>query len=217
MYLYWYLPIISNLFETFCICPQEPKTTLISLIYRISDTGSQGCTDLQSLVTCLDHGDIVAQYAVMKGCVRCAMRWSASRRLYLQSWTVATLTWKLLSNICSVCCWILGQGWQLTAGHKHKHNACRAEIGGCVSGYTYISRVKQLWFLKKQPSIQFCRFCTYRNLLAKQLCAVPKLKLELDIYKELWYAGQIVCYIWMTRVWCAYACTNGQYLLTTLL
>ncbi len=146
MYLYWYLPIISNLFETFCICPQEPKTTLISLIYRISDTGSQGCTDLQSLVTCLDHGDIVAQYAVMKGCVRCAMRWSASRRLYLQSWTVATLTWKLLSNICSVCCWILGQGWQLTAGHKHKHNACRAEIGGCVSGYTYISRVKQLWF-----------------------------------------------------------------------
>ena len=29
-----------------------------------------------------------------------------------------------------------------TAGHERKHNACRAEIGGCVSGYTYISRVK---------------------------------------------------------------------------
>jgi hypothetical protein len=26
-------------------------------------------------------------------------------------------------------------------GHKRKHNACTAEIGGCVSGYTYISRV----------------------------------------------------------------------------
>ena len=30
----------------------------------------------------------------------------------------------------------------LTAGHERKHNACRAEVGGCVSGYTYISRVK---------------------------------------------------------------------------
>jgi len=29
-----------------------------------------------------------------------------------------------------------------TAGHERKHNACRAEIGGCVSDYTYISRVK---------------------------------------------------------------------------
>jgi len=28
------------------------------------------------------------------------------------------------------------------AGHERKHKACRAEIGGCVSGYTYISRVK---------------------------------------------------------------------------
>ncbi len=30
----------------------------------------------------------------------------------------------------------------LTAGHERKHNACRAEVGGCISGYTYISRVK---------------------------------------------------------------------------
>ncbi len=36
----------------------------------ISDTRSQGSTDLQSLITCLDQGDIVAQYAVMQGCVR---------------------------------------------------------------------------------------------------------------------------------------------------
>ncbi len=27
-------------------------------------------------------------------------------------------------------------------GHVRKHNACRAEIGGCMSGHTYISRVK---------------------------------------------------------------------------
>jgi hypothetical protein len=26
----------------------------------------------------------------------------------------------------------------LTAGHERKHNACRAEVGGCESGYTYI-------------------------------------------------------------------------------
>ncbi len=30
----------------------------------------------------------------------------------------------------------------LTAGHKHKHNACRVEFGVCVSGYTYIRRIK---------------------------------------------------------------------------
>jgi len=30
----------------------------------------------------------------------------------------------------------------LMAGHESKHNACRVEIGGCVSDYTYISRVK---------------------------------------------------------------------------
>jgi len=29
----------------------------------------------------------------------------------------------------------------LTAGHECKHNACRAEVGGCVSGYTYIRRI----------------------------------------------------------------------------
>ena len=30
------------------------------LIDRISDTRSQGCTDVQSLVKCLDHGDIAS-------------------------------------------------------------------------------------------------------------------------------------------------------------
>ncbi|DBA78619.1 TPA: hypothetical protein ACH3X1_008546 [Trebouxia sp. C0004] len=30
------------------------------------------------------------------------------------------------------------------AGQKHKHNACRADIGGCVNGYTYISKVKNV-------------------------------------------------------------------------
>ncbi len=29
-----------------------------------------------------------------------------------------------------------------TAGHERKHNACRAEVGGCVSGYTYIRRIR---------------------------------------------------------------------------
>ncbi len=28
------------------------------------------------------------------------------------------------------------------AGHKRKHIACRADNRGCVSGYTYISKVK---------------------------------------------------------------------------
>ena len=29
------------------------------------------------------------------------------------------------------------------AGYKRKHNACRADIGGCVSSNTYTSRVKR--------------------------------------------------------------------------
>jgi len=34
------------------------------------------------------------------------------------------------------------------AGHKRKHNACRAEIGGCVSDYTYISRIIGVYLLR---------------------------------------------------------------------
>ena len=30
----------------------------------------------------------------------------------------------------------------MTAGHERKHNACRADVGGSVNSYTYISRVK---------------------------------------------------------------------------
>jgi hypothetical protein len=67
----------------------------------------------------------------------CAMHWNASRRLYLQPWRVESLTAKLLRQHS----WrlLLTVGARLTvptAGHKRKHNACRAEIGGCVSGYT---------------------------------------------------------------------------------
>ena len=54
-----------------------------SLIDWILDTLSQGYTNLQSLVKCLDHRDIVSdtvcsQAKVMLGC---AMYWNASRRL----------------------------------------------------------------------------------------------------------------------------------------
>ena len=36
---------------------------------QISDTHCQKQTDLQSLVTCLDHGDVVVKCAVVQGCV----------------------------------------------------------------------------------------------------------------------------------------------------
>jgi len=83
------------------------------------------------------------QYAVKQGCVGLRNALKCSWRLYLQSWRVESLTEKLLRQ----------QPWRLlltvgarlavpTAGHERKHNACRADIGGCVSGYTYISRVK---------------------------------------------------------------------------
>ena len=31
------------------------------------------------------------------------------------------------------------------AGHERKHNACSADIGGCCSGTTYVSRCKVLF------------------------------------------------------------------------
>ena len=45
----------------------------------------------------------------------------------------------------------------LTAGHEREHTASRAEIGGCVSSYTYISRMRKpsecVWKLEqKHPS-----------------------------------------------------------------
>jgi len=40
------------------------KDVVIPLIDWISDTHCQGCTDLQSLVKCLDHREIVIRYAV---------------------------------------------------------------------------------------------------------------------------------------------------------
>ena len=43
---------------------------LAALIDQISDTHSQRCTDLQSVVTCLDYGHVVVvEYAVVQGCV----------------------------------------------------------------------------------------------------------------------------------------------------
>ncbi len=66
----------------------------ISLINWISDTRSQGCTDLQSLITCLDHEDIMAQYAVMQGCVR--LRDATELHLYLE---VTAETCTLILNL----------------------------------------------------------------------------------------------------------------------
>ncbi len=34
------------------------------------------------------------------------------------------------------------------AGHERKHNTCRADIGGCVSGYTYINRAVVLLLVR---------------------------------------------------------------------
>ncbi len=48
---------------------------VVSLIDRISHTRFQRYTDLQSPVTCLDHGDIAIQCAVMQGSVRLRDAW----------------------------------------------------------------------------------------------------------------------------------------------
>ncbi len=73
----------------------------------------------------------------------CAMHWHASRRLYLQSWRVESLTEKLLwQQQRRLLLTVRTRLTVRTAGHERKHVACRADIGGCVSGYTDISRVK---------------------------------------------------------------------------
>ncbi len=49
-----------------------------------------------------------------------------------------------------------------TAGHERKHNACRAEIGGYVSGYTCINRVHA-------PGLSVLRpigSCAWRGMIA---------------------------------------------------
>ena len=45
----------------------------------------------------------------------------------------------------------------LTAGHERKHNACRAEVGSCVGGYTYIRRIRgpqNMWGSWSEDSTQ---------------------------------------------------------------
>lgn len=65
----------------YCALSGYPAFILWPWIFSnwISHTHFQGCTDLQRLVTCLDHGDIVAQCAVMIA-LKCAMHWNASRQ-----------------------------------------------------------------------------------------------------------------------------------------
>ena len=40
------------------------QNSFLGIPYWISDTHSQGCTDLQRLITCLNHGEFVTQHAV---------------------------------------------------------------------------------------------------------------------------------------------------------
>ena len=60
--------------------------SLIDWIQIYSDTLSQGYTNLQSLVKCLDHRNIVSDTVCnqAKAVLGCAMHWNASRRSLLQ-------------------------------------------------------------------------------------------------------------------------------------
>ena len=54
----------------------------IFMIDQISDTCSQICTGLERLVTCLDHGDIAIQFAVMHNCVRLRLEMHLESYIY---------------------------------------------------------------------------------------------------------------------------------------
>ena len=42
---------------------------------------------------------------------------------------------------------------KLTVQPAGKHNVCGSEIGGCVSGYTYISRILGIYLLRWQTTL----------------------------------------------------------------
>ena len=83
------------------------------------------------------------QYAVKQGCVRLrnALKCMSEAIFTVMESRVAEKlprqqSWRLLLTV----------GARLiipTAGHERKHNACRADTGDCVGGYTYFSRVLQ--------------------------------------------------------------------------
>jgi len=96
-----------------------------------------------NMVTCLDHGDMVVQYAVMQGCVRLRDALKCILQAIFTLMMSRTATLKAAEK-----CWqrlllaVRSRLTVLTVGHKRKHSACRAQIVGCGSDHTYISRVK---------------------------------------------------------------------------
>ncbi len=95
---------IKNSCVRHCKCPH-------SSMDQISITHSHWCTDLQSLIKCLDHRDIVSSTSCSP--TRLCFNWNASRRLWLQSLWAEMLTlkaaekhlWRLLLTVRLI-------GWQ---------------------------------------------------------------------------------------------------------
>jgi len=120
------------------ICRAWENACVIETLHRIQYAVQQGCTRLRNaLESTLEATYIHSHYK---------NRWLKS-------------CWKSLG----ICCWLLGRGWVPTAGHERKHNACTAEIWGCVSAYTYISikiALKAFKFVK----------CRYFMLFSPDLC-----------------------------------------------
>lgn len=102
-----------------------------SSIFWIPATGSQGRTDLQSLVNAWNiETSCQIHCAVMQGCVRRRNALTCPE-MHLGGWIYShclkkCTIWMLLRNDCSDCCWRLGltKGWQsgqsaTTAGSVH--------------------------------------------------------------------------------------------------
>jgi len=114
------------------------------------------------------------------------------------------------------------------AGHERKHNASRADIGGCVSGYTYISRVKLLKLVKsfEKPSECVSRLCwrvqsgTCRHLSTFSSFAYIDFQSS-PLYRSLSSSGTlwaptrasttlIMLYTRQTVVTCAWSCVYTE-------
>jgi len=105
----------------------------VTLIDWISDTHSQGCRDLQSLITCLDHGDIAAHYAVMQGRVRLRDALKCISEAIFTVMVSRTADLKAAEQYSErLLLTIRSRLTVVTAGNECKLNACRAEVVSVV-------------------------------------------------------------------------------------
>lgn len=111
--------------------------SIMSLNSHISDTRSQGCTDLPSLVKCVDYRSIVIQYAIKLGWWWLHDVLECMLEAIFTVMVSTTASFRAADKHPKGLLLTLGQSWQSWPAD----NAYRAKLGGCVSTNSCISKV----------------------------------------------------------------------------